>query len=140
MAPNNTPSVLVDDETAVREVLQNMVAAWTANDAAAFAALYTENASVVTPGTYVQGRDDIRSGMAAGFAGPLKGSKSIDTQESVRIIGDAAVVVSLSGILMAGEDELPAERLRRATWVLSRQGGGEWLVESYHNCSANTPA
>jgi hypothetical protein len=45
-------------------------------------------------------------------------------------------VISLSGYQFPGETELPADRLRRATWVLTRDTG-EWLVKAYHNCSVN---
>ncbi|KQV13229.1 MULTISPECIES: SgcJ/EcaC family oxidoreductase [unclassified Kitasatospora] len=123
---------------AVRQLLQEVVAAWAANDADAFADLYTEDAAVILPGgVYHRDREQIRGFMRAAFDGPFKGSKSVDTQESVRLIGDdVAVVVSLSGIRLAGEEEVPAERMRRASWVLARKADG-WLVESYHNCALN---
>jgi uncharacterized protein (TIGR02246 family) len=44
----------------------------------AFAELYTEEATVVTAGSQQQGKDEIRAGMAAGFAGPLKGTTSME--------------------------------------------------------------
>jgi hypothetical protein len=46
-----------------------------------------------------------------------------------------AAVREVLGILMAGERELPAERERFATWVLTRRDG-RWLVSAY----TNTPA
>jgi len=45
----------------------------------------------------------------------------------------AAEAVSLGGILVPGETELPAERRHKATWVLSKNGT-EWAVESSHDC------
>ncbi|GAA4630584.1 SgcJ/EcaC family oxidoreductase [Actinoallomurus vinaceus] len=134
---SRTP-VLAENDSAVREVLDGIVAAWADNDAEAFAAFYTEDATVVLPGgVHHQGREELRAYMAAGFAGPVKGSRSIDRPENIRIIdGRTAVVVSLSGFLLPGEDEIPAERMRRATWVLAEHDG-QWLVEAYHNCSIN---
>ncbi|MFC4146914.1 hypothetical protein ACFO0M_11715 [Micromonospora mangrovi] len=35
----------------------------------------------------------------------------------------------------AGEEIPPADRCRRATWVLSRRHAG-WRVEAYHDCPA----
>jgi uncharacterized protein (TIGR02246 family) len=130
-----TANSTIEDQSAVRHVLRNLVDAWGDNDADAFAALYTEDASVVlSGGPYLSGRDEIRTYMAAGFAGPLKGSTSMDRQESIRFLGaDIAVVVSLSGFALPGEDGVPADRMRRATWVLSRRNG-DWLAEAYHNC------
>lgn len=45
-------------------------------------------------------------------------------------------MISISGILMPGETELPDERLRRATWVLSRDDE-TWTVAAYTNCPTN---
>lgn len=121
-------------EHAVREVLAGTVAAWAAQDAHSFAERYAPDATVVLPGgVSLRGRTEIREFMAAAFAGPRKGTRSVDEQESVRIIGDAAVVVSRSGVLLPGEQAVAPERMRRATWTLARHDGW-WLVEAYHNC------
>ncbi len=88
------------------------------------------------PGVYNSGREQVRAYMAAAFAGPLRGSRGVDTPQSVRFLGDdAAVIVSEAGILMAGETTLPAERLHRATWLLAQRDGA-WKIAAYHNCAA----
>lgn len=138
MTRNNPTSVLATDDSAVRNVLDGVYAAWANNNADAFVELYTEDATSALPGSYSNNRDEIRTRMAAGFAGPLKGSRVIDEVQNVRFIGDdAAVVISKSGILMSGETEVPAERWVLASWVLSKQNG-KWLIEAYHNCPAKT--
>ncbi len=137
MTTTNPTSILAKDDSAVRAVLQAVYAAWADNDADAFAALYVEDATVVQPGVYKKSRDDVRTSMAAAFAGPMKGSRAIDEPRTVRFLGDdTAMVISEAGILMAGETDLPAERLVRATWVLVKQDG-TWLIAAYHNCPAN---
>jgi uncharacterized protein (TIGR02246 family) len=121
----------------VYEVITAVYDAWAANDADAFAALYTEDATVVQPGIHKRNQEDIRTTMAAAFAGPLKGSTVLDQPQSVRLIGsDAAIAITEGGILMAGETELPAERMVRATWVLSKVDG-HWYVAAYQNSPAN---
>ena len=46
--------------------------------------------------------------MALAFEGPLKGSSTCNKQLGLRFVGrDAAIVVSESGILFAGETEVP---------------------------------
>jgi uncharacterized protein (TIGR02246 family) len=124
-----------DNDEAVREILARSVKAWTANDADAFADLYAADATVMLAGgVFLRGRDEIRDYMAAGFAGPLGGTRGLDEVESVRPLGDdAAVAISLSGFLLDGETKPPADRLRRATWVLSRHEGA-WSVDAYANC------
>jgi len=121
---------------AVAEVFRRLYAAWEANDAGAFAAMYRSDATVVMPKVLHHNRNEIRSAMAASFRGALQGSRGVDEPISIRIIaGDTAIVVSRAGIMMAGEDELPAEREVHATWVLTLQDG-EWLVAAYANAPA----
>jgi uncharacterized protein (TIGR02246 family) len=130
----NQTSVLTADQVAVRGVLTDCVQAWGRNDADAFAELYTDDATVVLAGgVFLQGKEQIRSFMTAGFAGRLKGSTGVDEPETVRFVSDdVAIVVGRSGFLAAGEAELAPERTRRATYVLSKQDGG-WRIESYTN-------
>jgi len=127
-----TPS----DVAGVKETLKDLYQAWADGDGAGFAELYVEDATVTLPGDYHQGKQSIAKYMGMGFAGPLKGARGVDEPQSIRIVGaGTAIVVSKAGILMAGEDELPTERERYATWVLVKQGD-RWLVAAY----ANTPA
>jgi uncharacterized protein (TIGR02246 family) len=117
----------------VREVLGRVYVAWAAGDAGAFADLYLDDATVVLPGVYHQGRTAVREYMAAGFAGPLRGSRGIDEPQDIRVLGgDTAIVVSRAGILMDGEQDVPAERERLATWVLSKHAG-RWMIAAYAN-------
>ena len=53
----------------------------------------TDDASVVQPGIYKKNNEVIRTTMAAGFAGPLKGSRVIDEPQSVRFLGPDACAV-----------------------------------------------
>lgn len=126
-----------NDTVAVADLLARMGAAWAAHDATAFADLYADDATVVTAGTYIQGKEQIRAFMVAGFDGPLRGTESTEQPQRIRFLApDVAVVDSLGGYRPAGEAVVPPHLQRRATWVLARTGG-DWLVESYHNCAAN---
>jgi uncharacterized protein (TIGR02246 family) len=125
------------DHQAILEVLARVYKAWEANDAEAFVADYTDDATVVQPGVYKKSREEIRATMAAGFAGPLKGSRAADQPVNVRFLtGDSAIVVSEGGIMFPGQDAVARERLVRATWVLVRRDG-TWLVAAYHNSPAS---
>ena len=120
----------------VLAVLDGIYKAWADNDADAFVASYTEDATSILPGSYSVGRAATRDRMAAGFAGPLKGSRPRDEVQSVRHLGaDAAIVVTRSAVVMAGETEVPGDRWVIATWTLTRQNG-RWLLAAYHNCPA----
>ena len=125
------------DQQAVLGVLKAVYEAWEANDAEAFVADYTDDASVVQPGVYKKDREEIRATMAAGFAGPLSGSRATDHPTDVRFLtDDTAVVISEGGIIFPGQDAVASEGLVRATWVLVRRDGG-WLIASYHNSPAS---
>ncbi|MFE7563347.1 SgcJ/EcaC family oxidoreductase [Kitasatospora sp. NPDC057500] len=129
-----------EDEAAINAVLGAAYRAWEANDADAFVADYTEDATAILPGSLRAGREVIRETMVKGFEGPLKGSSTYNKQLSVRFLGDsAAIVVSESGILFAGESEVPDARKINATWVLEKKGGA-WFIAAYHNCAMLAPA
>src|SRR5581483_10561222 len=124
---------MTTDEDAVRELFTTMYAAWAAGDADGFVAAYREDATVVLPGVYHRGREAVRGYMAAGFAGPLRGSRALDEPEEIRFLGgDTAIVVSRAAVLMPGERAVPPERERVATWVLAKEGR-EWTVAAYAN-------
>ncbi|MGW7681680.1 SgcJ/EcaC family oxidoreductase [Kribbella sp. NPDC054772] len=122
-------------DTDLQAVFDQIYTAWAAGDADAFAAVYTDDATVTMPGVFHQGRDAVRASMAAGFDGPLKGSRGVDTPQDVRVAGDTAIVVSRAGIVPAGATDVPAGRDVVATWVLTKQDE-RWLVAAY----CNTPA
>ena len=76
---SNTSTTASDvDRQPVSDVLKRLYGAWEANDAEAFVADYLDDASVVQPGIYKKEREEIRTTMAAGFAGPLRGSRVIE--------------------------------------------------------------
>jgi uncharacterized protein (TIGR02246 family) len=127
------------DVAAIQAVLVDSYKAWEGGDADGMVANYTENATAIMTGSLRDGRDVIRENMALAFAGPLKGSSTYNKQLSIRFVGrDAAIVVSESGILFAGETEVPAAGKVNATWVFE-QRDGRWLIAAYHNSPALAP-
>jgi uncharacterized protein (TIGR02246 family) len=121
------------DEAAIQAVLVDSYKAWDAGDAERMVANYTEDASAIMTGSLRGSRDVIRDSMAAAFDGPLKGSSTYNKQLSLRFVGrDAAIVVSESGILFAGQTEVPDAGKVNATWVFERRDG-QWLIAAYHN-------
>ncbi|GAA2024711.1 SgcJ/EcaC family oxidoreductase [Catenulispora yoronensis] len=121
------------DEAAIQAVLVDSYKAWEAGDADGMVADYTADATAIMTGSLRGSRTVIRDSMAAAFAGPLKGTSTYNKQLSIRFLGqDAAIVVTESGILFPGQDEVPDAGKVNATWVFERQDG-EWLVAAYHN-------
>jgi uncharacterized protein (TIGR02246 family) len=129
-----------DDEAAIQAVLADSYQAWEAGDADGMVAGYTADATAIMPGSLRDGRDVVRKNMALAFEGPLKGSSTYNKQLSLRFVGrDAAIVVSESGILFAGQAEVPDTAKVNATWVFEKRDG-QWLIAAYHNSPVLTPA
>ncbi len=136
MTSKTSTTVSEADRQAVLDALKGGYEAWEANDADAFVAHYLEDASVVQPGIYKKDREEIRTTMAAGFAGRLQGSRAFDHAQDIRFLTDeTAIVVSEGGIIFPGQDAVPSGSLVRATWVLAKRNG-TWYVAAYHNSPA----
>lgn len=106
-----------EDEKAVLSVAMRIQAAWAANDADAFADLFTENGSLLMQDEQLLSREQIRAFMAAGFAGPLKGARVKGGPLLVTFLSDdAAMVVTEGGIIPSGEDAVSPEGQIRAVW------------------------
>ena len=127
------------DEVAIQAVLADSYEAWAAGDADGMVANYTGDATAIMTGSLRGSRDVIRESMALAFEGPLKGSTTYNKQLSLRFLGrDAAIVVSESGILFAGETEVPDTGKVNATWVFEKRNG-RWLIAAYHNSPVMAP-
>jgi uncharacterized protein (TIGR02246 family) len=122
------------DERAVLAVLDAVYSAWADNDADAFVAPYAPDATAVHTGTVMSSRDAVRTTMAAGFAGVLRGSHGLHEVQSIRFVGaDTALVLSRGAIRFADQAEPdPASRTLDG-WVLCHRDGS-WQVEALHNC------
>ena len=117
-----------EDQAAISAVLAASYKAWEAGDAGGMVADYTADATAIMTGSLRDSRDVIRASMALAFEGPLKGSSTCNKQLSLRFVGrDAAIVVSESGILFAGQAEVPDAGKVNATWVFEKRDG-QWLI------------
>jgi uncharacterized protein (TIGR02246 family) len=131
--------IRAEDDAAIRAVLAESYKAWEAGDADGMVADYTADATAIMTGSLRESRDAVRESMASAFAGPLKGSSTANKQLSLRFVGrDAAIVVSESGILFAGQSEVPDTGKVNATWVFEKRDG-QWLIAAYHNSPGLAP-
>ncbi|MEU6019836.1 SgcJ/EcaC family oxidoreductase [Micromonospora sp. NPDC048871] len=128
-----TPQVSSEDQAAVAAVPGRVVQAWAANDADAFAEVFVQDGTMILPGHFRKGRDEIRAFMAQGFAGPYKGTRVTGQPFDVRFLGpDVALLLTAGGVLAPGETEVAAERAIRASWLLVRTPEG-WRLAAYQN-------
>jgi uncharacterized protein (TIGR02246 family) len=129
-----------EDKAAIEAVLADSYKAWEAGDADAMVANYTADATAIMTGSLRENRDAVRHNMALAFAGPLRGTSTLNKQLSLRFLGEnAAIAISETGILFAGQTEVPDAAKVNATWVFEKRDG-QWLIAAYHNSPAQTPA
>ena len=123
-----------EDTALVRAVLDAVYVAWADNDADAFIASYAPEATAIHSGTVLADRDAIRNVMAAGFQGPLRGSRGLHEVQSIRFVGPDTAIVFSRGVIQFADQPAPAPESRTLdSWVLSRQDD-TWRVEAFHNC------
>ncbi len=128
---------MTDSPNATAEVVEAVMKAWADNDAAAFAANYAADATVILPGIHLRGRAEIEAAMAQGFAGRLKGTQRRHLVRNVRMLTeDIAVMFTRSITIRPDEAEPSPDLWPLAAWTLSHTSGA-WLVETYAECAAN---
>ncbi|MFI9636798.1 SgcJ/EcaC family oxidoreductase [Nocardia sp. NPDC051929] len=122
------------DDLALRGLFDKLMQAWTDNDAAAYAALFTEDSDYVSyDGTRAIGRSEHQANHAKLFRGVLAGSALVGDLESIRIITpDAAILHGTASVLMPWRSRLPERRLSRQTLVTVRTDHG-WKITALHN-------
>lgn len=112
---------------------ERIVAAWANHDADAFAAVFSDDGSMILPGVFCQGREQIRDFMAQAFAGPYRGTQVTGQPLALRAISDdVALIITRGGVMAAGETEVADERAIRASWLAVRRGGS-WQLAAYQN-------
>jgi uncharacterized protein (TIGR02246 family) len=122
------------DQAAIAAVPARMVAAWAAHDADAFADLFAEDGTLMLPGVYKKGKDEIRKYMAAEYAGAYQGTTVTGTPIEIKPLQAGAVaLLTQGGVIPAGQTELPDEAAIRASWILVKRNR-KWLLAVYQNC------
>ncbi len=125
---------VASDQEQISALPARMVAAWAAHDADAFADLFVEDGTMILPGTYHSGREQIRDFMAAAYRGVYRGTTVTGQPIGLKpLAGGAAVLLTVGGVLQPGETELSDSDAIRASWVLVKRDG-QWRIAVYQNC------
>jgi uncharacterized protein (TIGR02246 family) len=125
------------DRAAIAALPVNLTSAWQAHDAAAFADLFIDDGTMILPGLYRKGKEDIRAYMAQAFEGAYRGTRVTGEPIHLKMLNDdSAVLVTKGGVLAPDETEVHPSREIRASWIVVRQGG-QWKLAAYHNSPVN---
>ena len=124
-----------EDEKAIRAVIVGLSDAWTAGDARAWAAAFTEDADfTVWNGLYVKGREAIEQGHRQIFSTIYKDTRHRMTVRSVRFLrDDVAVAHADASVARKGED-FPASPQVVPLFVLVKDKG-QWRISVFQNTS-----
>jgi uncharacterized protein (TIGR02246 family) len=129
-APQASVQQLRSGTAAIMDIVDEATAAWSAKDAAAYAALYSADVVVINPvGGILSGRATFQAQHVFLFNGPFAGSTStIDVTGINFLTGTLALVyqdVTLTGYAFLPPG-LPAQNgavNTRVTWVVAKRGG-----------------
>ncbi|MGO4614810.1 SgcJ/EcaC family oxidoreductase [Nocardia sp. 2YAB30] len=120
------------DLRSVCAALATMTAAWGRNDADAYGAAFTENASYTTYlGTHYQGRRDLAEAHRTLFDGFLQGTELADSYLGVRFYGSDVAIATSRGDTY--KKDRPAELSKTQTYTLVRESDGQWRIAAFHN-------
>lgn len=118
------------EEGAALTAVLRVQAAWEANDAAALAAMFLGNGSLLLGDAQFTDPEGIRGYLAEAFAGGWKGSKLVASPVEVRVLGaGVALAVTEGGIARPGAESVERADAARLMWVLARRDG-DWRVQS----------
>ncbi len=122
------------DEAAVRHLFQQLMDAWAAGDAHAYASLFTADSDYIAfDGVNQKGRAAIEAGHKPLFDHFLKGSKLTGGLVSLTQLAPNVIIAHAEGsILDAGRRSPDPERLSNQTLIAVKEEG-HWRFRAFHN-------
>ncbi|MCW6009031.1 SgcJ/EcaC family oxidoreductase [Micromonospora sp. CPCC 205371] len=122
------------DLAAFERIAKQQEAAWAAEDGAAFAATFTEDADLVTfNGDYLVTRQGIAADMQHAFDNYIPPSRIMRLDEHIRYVEpDLVIIVRKTCIINVGQDACRPGSDSRNTNVL-RKRHGHWSQTSFQN-------
>jgi uncharacterized protein (TIGR02246 family) len=124
------------DETIIRQLYADLIAAWNNHNAESYAALFTDNANLVGfDGSIMNGKADVLSHLSGIFA-HHKTAPYIYIIREVRFLSDeVALLRSVVGMLNpTGEDINPAANAIQS--LVSVKQNDEWRISLFQNTPA----
>ena len=122
---------------AIADLVDKATAAWAAKDAAAYAAIYSEDTEIINPiGGNLSGREEFRQQHAFLFNGPFAGSTQTITVRRIQFLTGTIALVD-QNVALTGYAFLPPNGLRatepgvvrtNVRWVVMKRGAGWEIV------------
>ncbi|HYE79104.1 MAG TPA: SgcJ/EcaC family oxidoreductase [bacterium] len=128
---------MADARHPIRVLYQALLDAWNRQDAAAFAALFTDDGSIVGfDGTPIDGRDLIH-GHIAGIFADHRTASYVGIIREVRLLADeVALLRAVAGMVPPGVTDINPAANAIQSLVAVQDGSGDWHVTLFHNTPA----
>src|SRR5450755_4641626 len=124
-----------DDESGIRQLQTSQADAWNRHDAAAYAALFTEDGDCVNVvGWWWKGRAQIESKLKAAFAFVFHESQLTVTDTSVRFLSPTIAIAHVSWTMTGAKAPpgIPEPKVGIQSQVLQKKLG-HWLIQAFQN-------
>ena len=124
-----------EDESSIRQVQVSQADAWNRHDAAAYAALFTEDGDCVNVvGWWWKGREQIESKLKAAFAFVFHESQLTITDTAVRFLSPTIAVAHISWTMTGAKvpPGMPEPKQGIEIQVLQNKSG-HWLIQAFQN-------
>jgi uncharacterized protein (TIGR02246 family) len=120
----------------VSDLYYTLLDAWNRHDAAAYAALFTDDGYVVGfDGSEMNGREEIEQRLSAIFADHETGRYVAKVRAERAVADDIAILAAVAGLVPAGQSDINTELNAIQTLVAKHEGGRSRILQFQ-----NTPA
>jgi uncharacterized protein (TIGR02246 family) len=138
MSASTVAAPTASDQAAVAALAQRVIAAWAYGDGDAFAELFVEDGSMILPGLFKKGREEIRAYLKEAYQGPYKNTQVTGRPLDLRFFSpECGILITQGGVIAPGETEVSDEQSIRATWTVVKRDG-QWWLAAYQNSPAKT--
>jgi uncharacterized protein (TIGR02246 family) len=127
-----------DDEGRIRQLQASQADAWNRHDAAAYAALFTEDGDCINVlGWWWKGRTQIESKLTAAFAFVFHESQLTITDTSVRFLSPTIAIAHVTWTMTGAKTPpgMPEPRQGIQIQVLQKKSE-HWLIQSFQNTNS----
>jgi len=129
-----------EDEKQLRELFENIAAAWNKGDAQLFASYYTEDCDYITfMGQHIKGRQANAAAHQILLDKFLKGSQLKKQIKSIQFLKEDIALIHGTGAVQLHWQKQPSEKSQSITTNVAVKENGEWKVRAFHNCRIQKP-
>ena len=121
------------NETAIRGLIDTLVAGWNAADAGKLASVFTADADFTISGRRTRGRELIARGHDEILRTIYRGTKNSAEVESIRFLRPDVAVVDATFMLRNQDGSLPFGIAHTSAGIIATEEGGVWSIAVLRN-------